>query len=169
MNIALKEYCNDDLWLTEKLELNPEIMGDMGGPTPKDVLRRAHHQRVRAVAGRFAWYFTIVPDGVDQPVGTVGIWPTELLHSPINEMGWMVLPEYQGHGYGTAAAREALSRARFEQRWRLIHALPCVSNMPSNAICKRLGFSLNGEIQLAYRNQTLWANDWVIELFPPPC
>lgn len=168
MRIELREYSNQDLWLTRALELNPEVMKDLGGPASRDIIRSIHRRRLKSVLCRAAWYFTIIPDGSTDPVGTIGIWESNIEDMAINEIGWMVLPAFQGHGYATEAGRAALERARFERRWRVIHALPSVSNGASNAICRKLGFTLRREVELYYHGKTQMANDWCIELFSDP-
>ncbi len=34
--MELRDYCQDDIWLTEALECDPNVMRDLGGPTPQE-------------------------------------------------------------------------------------------------------------------------------------
>jgi RimJ/RimL family protein N-acetyltransferase len=49
---------------------------------------------------------------------------------------------------------------------RPIHAFPSVANAASNAVCRKTGFQLLGEVDLEYpRGQPMRCNDWRLE--PP--
>jgi RimJ/RimL family protein N-acetyltransferase len=73
----------------------------------------------------------------------------------------MVLPEHQGRGLASAAVAAALGRADEAGRWRVLHAFPATTNGPSNALCRKHGFSLRGPIDYPYRERTLSVNHWV--------
>jgi RimJ/RimL family protein N-acetyltransferase len=51
----------------------------------------------------------------------------------------------------SAQLRTPFERARAEGRHRFKHAFPSVTNPPSNAICRKLGFTLKGELDFEYR------------------
>lgn len=167
MRLELHEYVDSDLPLSRQLETDERVMHHLGGAFTRAAVRQNHRRRLRSVAVRAAWYFTIHPEDVECAVGTIGVWPSSCNGADLNEIGWMVLPAFQGRGYATAATRLVLERAKFEQRWRIVHAFPAVNNIASNAICCRLGFTLLGTVRLSYRNQTHLANDYGVELFPP--
>ena len=76
-----------------------------------------------------------------------------------------VLPEYQGQGIATAAARlvvESVTKLRIH---RFIFAYPSVDNHPSNAICRKLGFKLIGDRDFEYPpGNILHCNIWRLDL-----
>ncbi|MDZ5441498.1 GNAT family N-acetyltransferase [Micromonospora sp. 4G57] len=81
------------------------------------------------------------------------------------EMGWAVLPGYQGRGLATAAVRAAVAAAaaRGDRRWA--HAYPSVDNPPSNAVCRKAGFTLVGETEFEYPpGHLMRSNDWRVDL-----
>jgi RimJ/RimL family protein N-acetyltransferase len=82
---------------------------------------------------------------------------------PVSEIGWMVLPEFQGRGLAKRAVRMLLEQAREDGRWGPVHAFPGVTNGPSNGICRSLGFHLLGERETEFAGQMLRTNDWVID------
>jgi RimJ/RimL family protein N-acetyltransferase len=114
------------------------------------------------------WVLVIVPD--DDPstaAGTVAVWSHEEHEEPINEIGWMVLPRYQGRGIGTTAVGAALDRARATGRWDVLHAFPSVTNAASNAICRKLGFEKVGEQDFPLPwapDKILRCNHWRLDL-----
>ena len=82
----------------------------------------------------------------------------------ITEIGWMVLPPFQGRGLATEAVGAVLEKARSESRWDAVHAFPPVSNAPSNAICRKMGFSKIGEGEFTFRDRVLRCNRWRLAL-----
>jgi RimJ/RimL family protein N-acetyltransferase len=156
----------DNLPLYRALLTDPATMAELGGPLPEDILEDKLHGIVEDVARGEVWYSLIVPDEGDEPVGTVCIWehPDDDTGEPISEIGWMVLPAYQGRGLASAAVRQLLERARAERRWGAIHAFPGVTNGASNAICRKSGFRLLEERRIDYAGRSLCCNHWVLDL-----
>jgi RimJ/RimL family protein N-acetyltransferase len=80
-------------------------------------------------------------------------------------MGWLVLPDYQGQGIATNAAQAVIRHAREAPRYRFMHAFPSVLNAASNAICRKLGFTLVEECQVEYPpGRSMTVNDWRLDL-----
>lgn len=157
----------DDLPLYERLATDPVTMAELGGPLPREGLSDKLRGIVEDVEAGRVWYCAIVPDG--QPAveaGMVCIWNQDWEGEPINEIGWMVLPSFQGRGLATEAVRALLDRARAEGRWGVIHASPGITNGASNTICRKTGFSLVGERDIEYAGRTLRCNHWRLDLRP---
>ena len=75
----------------------------------------------------------------------------------------MVLPEFQGQGYAKRAVRAMLERARDDGRWGVVHALPGITNVASNALCRSVGFTLVGEQAVNFAGRNLRCNEWRID------
>ncbi len=101
----------------------------------------------RDAAADVAWIKMIVPDPAapDVVAGSVTIWSHDSGDGPVAEIGWMVLPEFQGRGLGKRATRVLLERARDEDRWGVVHAFPATGNGASNGVCRSLGFRFVAE------------------------
>ena len=97
-------------------------------------------------------------------LGEVGIY--HLATYPAPEIGWMVLPEFQGRGLGKAATAALIDRARADRRWGAIHAFPGVTNAPSNGICRSLGFTLLETRDIEFEDRTITANHWRLDPAP---
>jgi len=134
-------------------------MRELGGPVARSELARIHRRRLDD-----PWWFKIVPEPSGPAAGTIGIWETEHQGSQIHETGWMVLPEFQRRGIASAALALLIERARAEQRFGAMHAFPAVTNAPSNALCRKYGFSLLEEAEFEFRGHPLRCNHWVLEL-----
>ena len=134
--MELVPYADEHLALTEALECDPEMMRELGGPVDPADIPAVHRERVESVATG-EWWFVIVPEPSGSPAGTIGIWDSSFRDSPVHEIGWMVMPEFQGRGIASEALGMIVDRAREEPRFVRIHAFPGVSNAPSNALCRR--------------------------------
>ena len=158
--VRLEPWGEGDLPLLEKLN-EPEMTEHVGGPeTPKKLAdRQARYEESDSRQYR------IVEPSSGERVGWVGYWETTHDDDPVWEIGWAVIPSFQGRGIASAATAQLLERSRSEQRHRYVHAFPRVENAPSNAICRRLGFELLGEIDFpARQGGSVRCNDWRIDL-----
>ena len=156
-------YSDEDLDLTIALECDPEMMRELGGPANRADIPRVHRRRVESVANG-EWWFTIVPKPPGPPAGTIGIWDSTFKGAPIHEVGWMVLPEFHGRGIASQALGLILSRARSEQQFARIHAFPGVTNVPSNALCRKFGFTRTEECEVKFRDRPLRVNHWQLDV-----
>jgi len=162
MDVMLQPYAAADLPLLQQLLGDADTMTHLGGPeTPEQIRQR--HQRYLHLPETDRM-FTIVLDGI--PVGNIGYWEKNWRAQLVYEMGWFVLPAYQGRGVATKAGEATIQHARREHRYQHMHAFPSVDNPASNAICRKLGFTLFEECQFEYPpGHALLVNDWRLDLF----
>ena len=165
MQLELRPITMDDLSLYEGLLCDPLVMQELGGPLPREGVADKLHRDVNSVEAGETWNFKIVTGGeTGSPVGTICIWEHTEQGEPINEIGWMVLPEFQGQGLGSEALRVILQKARAEGRWDVVHAFPGITNGPSNGICRKTGFALLEECEVDFAGRILHCNHWRIDL-----
>jgi RimJ/RimL family protein N-acetyltransferase len=155
--IRLEPWADEDLGLLQRLN-TPAIWAHLGGPeTEEQVLKR--HARYLAIETGAGGMFTVVLDGVT--AGSIGYWEREWQDETVYETGWNVLPEFQGKGVATAAAKAIVDRASAAGRHRWLHAYPSVDNPASNAICRKAGFTFAGEHDFEYpKGSFMRCNDW---------
>ena len=161
----LRNVALGDLPLYEAIHCDPAMMEHNGGALPKDGLAEKLAHDVATTAAGETWVLVIVPD--EDPTaaaGTVTIWPHEIDGESLIEIGWMVLPAFQGRGIGKAAVNAALERARAEKRWGVVHAFPPVSNERSNGMCRTLGFEQLETRDFQWRDRVLRCNHWRLDL-----
>jgi RimJ/RimL family protein N-acetyltransferase len=126
------------------------MMDHLGGPETEDqILTR--HKRYLEISGRGTGrMFSIFLLPGFETVGSVGYWDSMWQEESVYEIGWSVLLPYQGRGIATAAIAEAIASASTEQKHRFIHAFPSINNLASNAVCRKLNFSLMGNCEFEY-------------------
>jgi RimJ/RimL family protein N-acetyltransferase len=162
--LQLRDYSSDDKWLSEALECDPEVMKDLGGITPPEKIDAVHERRLRLLANPDVWCLVVLLEPKLNPIGTIGVWPSECEGEKIFEMGWMILPKFQKRGYASEAGRLILARAAETGKFSEIVAFPASSNGASNAICRKLGFTLIKEVDIAYNGPPQPSNYWKIVL-----
>ena len=161
-NVRLVPWTEDDFALLVRLNA-PEMTKHLGGPETLEQLERRHMRYMAAAGSDSSHIFKAMlePEGVS--VGGVNFWDREWNGEDFYEMGWGVLPEFQGRGIASAAVAQAVELARATKRRAAVHAFPSVENAPSNAICRKTGFTLRGEVQFEYpKDHWMQCNDWVI-------
>jgi RimJ/RimL family protein N-acetyltransferase len=156
----IEPWRDGDFPLLDQLNA-PDMTTHVGGPEGAEKL--ADRQSRYEEAGS-RQYKVVVETG--EGVGWVGYWETTWSDQQIWEIGWAVLPRFQRRGIASSATAQVIDRARAERRLRFVHAFPMVENVPSNAICRTLGFSLLGEVDFpARRGGFVRCNDWRLDLF----
>jgi RimJ/RimL family protein N-acetyltransferase len=163
--VQLQPWSEGDLPLLEKLLGDPEMMTYLGGPeTPEQILRR-HQRYLHLPQDGTDHMFRIVWDSHREGVGNVGYWRKTWQDQTVYEIGWLVLPGYQGQGIATKAAAAAIEHARQRAKYQFMHAFPSVENPASNAICRKLGFTLVEACQVEYPpGRSMTVNDWRLDL-----
>jgi RimJ/RimL family protein N-acetyltransferase len=162
-SIRLRPYADGDRWLTEAIELDPVMMADLGGPLSAEELPGIHARRLRGMATDRLWYFTVELEPEGRAVGTICLWSDAVEGGHRSEAGWAILHEYQGRGLATQALQLLIERAVDDGRWGDIHAFPGVTNGPSNALCRKAGFTNIGEEVVEYAGRPLRCNHWVLD------
>lgn len=163
--VRLEPWGKGDLPLLKRLLGDPEMMNHLGGPESDErlVKRQAdYEQMAESGEGRM---FKIVDEASGEAVGQVGYWERDWRGEEIYETGWFVLPEFQGRGIASAATAQAIAAARSDGKHRYLHAFPSVDNPPSNAICRKLGFTLIEACEFEYpKGSFIQCNDWCLDL-----
>lgn len=151
--------------LLEKLLGDPEMTKYLGGPESPEKLaeRQARYERLPAFGK--GQMFKIVDEETGEAVGSVGYWEKDWRGEQVYETGWSVLTEFQGRGIAGQATAQAIEKARSEGKHRFLHAFPSVDNAPSNAICRKLGFTLLEALDFEYPpGNPIRCNDWRLDL-----
>ncbi|CAL9644751.1 GNAT family N-acetyltransferase [Streptomyces griseomycini] len=163
--MRLRNVVPGDVDAYVRMRCDPVMTADLGGPLPAEHMPEKVRRDAREAAADQAWIKMILPDP-DTPhvvAGQVTIWSHDTDDGPVSEIGWMVLPQFQGRGLGKRAARALLERARDENRWGVVHAFPATGNRASNGICRSLGFRFVAERNVTFAGRVLRGNHWAVD------
>ncbi len=159
--VHLEPWGHEDLPLLEKMLGDPGMTEHIGGP--EDPVSIA--QRQLGYEQENSRQFKIVEEATGTAVGWVGYWELTWRDEQVFEIGWSVLPDSQGKGVASMATIQAIELARNERALRFLHAFPSVNNAPSNAICRKLGFTLLRECEFEYpAGDLMLVNDWSLNI-----
>jgi RimJ/RimL family protein N-acetyltransferase len=157
--VRIEPWGEGDLALLQQLVGDPAMMEHLGGPESAEKIAERQERYARPGSGMFK----IVAAGED--VGSVGAWEREWRGRTVYEVGWSVIPAFQGRGIASAATALVLARVRAGGVHRYVHAFPGVDNPGSNAICRRLGFTLLEVCRFEYPpGRWMECNDWQLDL-----
>ena len=166
--IDIRPWSEGDLALLERLMGDPAMTVHLGGPETPQQIRQRHERYCRLSDSSPDGMFVIVVGPARVAAGSVGFWEKEWRDQQVWETGWSVLAEFQGQGIATRATAAVVERARTTGRHRFIHAFPSVDNGPSNAICQKVGFTLQEAVEFEYpAGHFMLCNDWRLDLFAP--
>ena len=163
--VRIEPWGEGDLALLQKLLGDPAMTEHLGGPESDEQLanRQVRYERITEEgSGRM---FKIIYQLTGEAVGSVGYWDSIHHGDHIYEIGWSVLPAFQGKGIASAATTQAIAHAKSDGKHRYVHAFPSIANPPSNALCRKLGFTLVEECDGEYpKGHFMRCNDWRLDL-----
>lgn len=154
--VHIERWSEEDLALLTALNSDPVQMRHIGGAESAEKIAERQQRYAKD-----PFQFRIADGG--EAAGWVGFWESERQGERIYEIGWAVLPAFQGRGLATAATALALEASRADNVPALpVHAFPSVANVPSNAVCRKLGFSLvEADMSFEFPPGTMMVcNDW---------
>ena len=167
--IDLVPWSDGDLWVVERILSDPAMMEHLGGAQSREQILDAHSRYLDSGRSGTGGMFTLVVRPDSQVVGNIGYWDKPWRDEVVYEAGWMVFPEYQGRGLASEALAMLIARIRLEHVRRFLHAFPEVGNAPSNALCRRAGFTNLGDLEFEYPpGHPLRCNDWRLDLWAAP-
>lgn len=163
--VRLEPWGEGDLPLLKKLLGDPEMTKHLGGPESDDQLAKRQARYVGLTGSGNGRMFKIIQQATGEPVGSVGYWDNTWRGEQSYEIGWLVLPAFQGRGIASAATAQAIAMARSDGKHRFMVAFPSVDNAPSNALCRRLGFTFVEESEFEYpKGNMMRCNCWRLDL-----
>ncbi|HEY6741763.1 MAG TPA: GNAT family N-acetyltransferase [Lapillicoccus sp.] len=162
--VDIRPWSANDLPVLERNN-TPEMTVHLGGPESRDKLLDRHERYQRGWNEGTARMFTAWLDA--EPVGLIGYWNVTHQGRGVYECAYGIFPAYQGRGLAAAAMTACLEHAARHGSRDEIFAYPNVTNGPSNALCRRMGFELEGEQDFEYpKGHPIRANAWRYDLTP---
>jgi len=160
--VTIEKWGEGDLPLLE-LSNEPAMMQYLGGPETHEKLLVRQERYLDGWRTGTSFMFRIEADG--EPVGGIGYWPTDWEGELMYETGWSVHTAHQGRGYATSALLLVIEHAARYGHTDTLHAMPRADNAASNAVCRKAGFTLLGEVDDEYPpGNPIRSNDWSFDL-----
>ncbi len=163
MDVTLRRWGADDLAVLKRVN-TPEMTRFLGGGDETDeVLAERHAEYLDLWESGEVRMFRIEVDG--EASGYAGWWEEVHDGMPVYEVGCVVEPQWHGHGVASAALSELVRLAATTGDRHLIVGYAHVDNEASNALCRRVGFSLvgTGSYPLDDGEDPLSVNVWMID------
>jgi RimJ/RimL family protein N-acetyltransferase len=169
-DVRLRGWAETDLDLLRAINA-PSMTEFLGGPENEEKLLKRHRRYTdQTAAGAIAMFVVeavFPPESAVRSVGSIGYWPISWDGEDVYETGWSILPDFQGHGLATTAARLVAAQARSRRDRPSLHAFPKTAHTASNAICRKAGFEFVGEREFEYpAGHPIRVNDWALTLIP---
>ncbi len=164
--VRIEPWAAGDLPLLRRLLGDAQMTIHLGGPESEAKLvdRQSRYERIGGTGtGRM---FKIIVEATGEAIGSVGYWEKDWRDTTVYETGWMVLLEFQGRGMAGRGTAAVIAAARDERKHRFLHAFPSIENGASNAICRKLGFTLLEALEFEYPpGHPMRCYDWRFDLF----
>ncbi|WP_085908418.1 GNAT family N-acetyltransferase [Kiloniella majae] len=137
--LRIRQYCSTDLEPTRQMSQNPELRKWLLSGIYSD---KEHEEYVRVSSTADTKDFVVEEKATKRVVGemTFHLWEVKKTW----EMGWLILPEFQGKGYASEAAK-ALLKVGFEKmRLHRIVAMAHPENAASWRVMEKIGMRKEG-------------------------
>ncbi|MDJ1504490.1 GNAT family N-acetyltransferase [Xanthocytophaga agilis] len=139
------ELLNTPSWL--------QFIGDRGVNTLEDARNYIRTGPMDSYS-RFGFGLLLIfLKGEDTPIGMCGLLNRDVLDDP--DIGFALLPVYEGKGYAFEAASAVLEYSHNELRLKRIVAIVMRENQRSVSLLQRLGFIYEKDIVFPYSNEEL--------------
>ena len=139
MQLTLEPWTDADLEVLRRSN-TPGMTQYLGGPESDEALLSRHAEYL--AGDETVRMFRVEVDGA--AAGYAGWWEQEHEGAPAFEIGCVILPEWQGRGAASAALTEIVRRAIDDGDGRPIVGYGNIGNEASSALCRRVGFTLEG-------------------------
>jgi RimJ/RimL family protein N-acetyltransferase len=159
ISLTLAPWSEQGLGLLHR-QNTPELTEHLGGVESQEQVRRRHERYLALTGGQM---FLLLLGG--EIAGSVGYWTHAWEGRDVHETGYAVLPEFQGRGLAVRALLLCADRAGREGTLPWLHAFPSVHHDASNAVCRKAGFELVGEVAFEYPpGNHICSNNWRLPL-----
>jgi RimJ/RimL family protein N-acetyltransferase len=105
--VHIESWGEGDFPLLERLLSDPVMMEHIGGPESPEKIAERQTRYERSGSRQYK----IVDQATGEGVGWVGYWERVWHDQQVYEIGWSVLPAFQGRGIASMATGQAIERA----------------------------------------------------------
>lgn len=142
--------CNKDLWNYEEF-----IQSD------EDIVRKEYINKIKKRKdGNYDFIVNLVADGKKTPIGLAQIWSYNDYRKSW-EIGFAILPEYRGEGYGREAAKLLLECAFKKLNAHKVVGMCNSNNKSSATLMEYIGMVR----EAIFKEELFWQNKWTDQYF----
>lgn len=144
--LVLRNIENQDFELVHKLHSDPIVNSFVGRDNSSDLAKaKAYITRIdNMVKNNECVYWVITMKGNNDLIGSVCLWNFDI-NNDIVEIGYEMLPEFQGKGIMSEALKEVIRYAFDAINAKIITAFPSSENIKSVSILKKLNFEFENK------------------------
>lgn len=158
--LILQPICKNDWELFEELHKSNEVIKYVNDPFKDSEIKERFNSRL----GKWDktsnhWLaLTILEKETNNKLGITGFYPEWEPYKQA-ELGFLLLPKYQGKGFGKESTAAVLEYAFNECHFHKVIATVTEGNLPSFALLKNLKFIHEGTIRDNFKLCGKWQND----------
>ena len=160
--LVLRNFTPDDLPTLHALLSDPDVMRfSVAGPSPsQDATRTILDGHVASYAAHGIGKWAVALRATGEVIGYCGV-AMEPVHdlTPEPELGYRLLPQFQGQGYATEAARAALDHCLTLVGLPRVLGIVEPENAASARVLVKLGMTLQGSTVWHGKNVDVYAID----------
>tara|TARA_A100000171_G_scaffold12257_1_gene10132 strand:+ start:357 stop:875 length:519 start_codon:yes stop_codon:yes gene_type:complete len=114
-----------------------EFIGDRGIETLQDAENYIKNTLIKNYNERGFGLYKIILKHNDSPIGLCGFLQRDYLDYP--DIGYAILPEYEGNGYTSEAAQAVLNHGKTQLKFNTILAITSSKNIVSQHLLQKIG------------------------------
>lgn len=131
-----------------------QYIGDRGIKSTEDAERYIRNSLIKSYKQHGFGLYKMVLKESDKPIGLCGLLKRSHLDHP--DVGFAILPEYEGKGYTYEAAKATIEYAHTELSLPTVLAITSEDNLRSQALIKKIGLKYLKKVKLnASKNELL--------------
>lgn len=148
-NLLLKKLSVNDASTIHQLRKDADVAALTGRTASKGLADAQEfiHKIESIITNHEGVYWSIFLQQNDTMVGTICLWNFDAQHETV-EIGFELLPEYQGKGLMQEAVKAVLDFAFEQMQVKVITAAPSAKNPPSIKLLEKTQFKLNTGIHI---------------------
>lgn len=125
-----------------------QFIGDRNIHSTSDAENYLNNGPLKGYADNGFGYWTVSrKEDPRKPIGSCGLMKRDMLQDI--DIGYALLPEFEGLGYATEAAQRVLSFAFETLKTSRVVAISTTDNVRSAKVLQKIGMQLEGKIQLS--------------------
>lgn len=156
--LVVREFTSDDVDALAAVFADPDVLCWETAPYTREQTQGWLDATLRRYREDGCAEYAVVIESTGDLIGDCGPTYREIDGQRLPELGWDLRSDMWGHGYATEAARGVLTHAA-DLGLRRLFSLIAPENERSRGVARRLGMTVERQVEWADRPHDLWALD----------